>query len=102
MTGPPLYIAVVLEKRTASHVAIVAAVNARRVTKLNRRLVESELKRQRCSKDRAYMKLLLFVLFGHVCLIGLGVADLVEFISDDLNDILLSFVNLRSHTQVTV
>lgn len=37
VTGPPLSIAVVLEMRLASHVASVAAVKDRRVTKLNRR-----------------------------------------------------------------
>lgn len=41
-----------------------------------------------------YVKLLFFVLLGHVCLVGLGEADLVEIIGDDLNNILFTLGNM--------
>lgn len=58
--------------------------------------------RRSCKSQEGYkiesaMKLLLFVLPGHVCLISLGVANLVEVISDDLNDVLSGSIMLRSH-----
>ena len=46
------------------------------------------------------MELLLLVLFGHVRLIGLGVADLIEVIGDDLDDTLLSLESMRSHAHL--
>ena len=48
------------------------------------------------------MELLLFVLLGHVCLVGLGIADLVEVIRDHRNDIPFARETLRSHVHVTV
>ena len=45
------------------------------------------------------MELLLFVLLGHVCLISLGVTDLVKILSDDLDNILLDLGVVRSHAQ---
>lgn len=53
-------------------------------------------------ENRFYVKLLLFVLLGHVCLIGFGVADLIEIISDDLNDTLFALVIVRNHIYIDV
>ena len=93
--------AVVLAMRAASHVANVAAVKDSRVTKLKRRLLGLEKKKfRRLSKETAYMKLLFLVLLGHVCLISLGIADLVKVLSDNFDDILLAFRSVRSHTQM--
>ena len=43
------------------------------------------------------MELLLLVLLRHVCLVGFGVADLIEIIGDDLDDALLTFESMRRH-----
>lgn len=48
------------------------------------------------------MKLLLFVLLGHVCLISFGVADLIEIVSDDLDDTVFALITMRSHVIIDV
>ena len=48
------------------------------------------------------MELLFLVLLGHVCLVGLGEADLIEVIGDDLDDALLTFESMRSHAHLRV
>lgn len=48
------------------------------------------------------MKLLLFVLLGHICLISFGVADLIEIISDDLDDTFFALIIVSSHVYVGV
>ena len=80
----------------------MAAVNARRVKRLKRRWVGSEMWGYRRCSGMNHMKLLLFVLFGHVCLVGLGKANLVEVTGDHLDDAFLTFENMRSHACLRV
>ena len=49
-----------------------------------------------------YVELLLFVLLGHVCFVGFGVADLVEIIGDDLDNIPFILGSRRSHDCVNM
>ena len=48
------------------------------------------------------MKLLLFVLLGHVYFISLSVTDLIEVIIDDLDDIHIAFETGGGHVNVGV
>ena len=84
----------------ASHVAKVAAVNASRVTRLKRRCVGLEMWNYRRCSGLNYMELLFLVLLGHVCLVGLREADLIEVIGDDLDDALFTLENMRSHDRL--
>lgn len=48
------------------------------------------------------MQLLLFVLLGHVCLVSLSVADLVEVINNDLDNILFSLGTVKSNAYISL
>ena len=53
-------------------------------------------------RSKTYVKLLLFALLGHVCLISLGITDFIKAISDNLDDALFTLILAGSHVHIYV
>ena len=60
------------------------------------------MKSRRSDGATTHVELLFLALPGHVCLVGLGVANLIKVIRDDGDDIPLTLEFLRSHAPVSV